>query len=51
MMNKRTRMGGVYLMLAEKYITKAFCDEKNLSCQTLRITNKCVVNLYFGCYN
>jgi len=49
--SKRTRMGGVYFMLAEEYIAKAFCDEKNLSCQTFRITNKCVVDLYFGCCN
>jgi hypothetical protein len=45
------RMGRVYLMLAEKYIVKAFCDEKKLCCQTFRITNKCVVDLYFGCCN
>jgi hypothetical protein len=30
--SKGTRMGGVYLMLAEEHIVKAFCDEKKLCC-------------------
>jgi len=49
--SEQTRMGRIYLMLVEEYIAKVFCDEKKLSCQTFRITNKCVVDLYFGCCN
>jgi len=30
--SKRTKMGGIYLMLAEEYRAKALCDEKKLSC-------------------
>jgi hypothetical protein len=49
--SERMRMGGVYLMLVEEYRVKAFCEEKKLSSQIFSITNKCVVDLYFGCPN